>query len=251
MANKVKSSKAVSNRITKSKILTTSRPHTVLVQGRQIKTPEVLPGGKLNNFLNDWSSKLLNFKKSKTFYIILVALGILLLAFFKKPWFVAAVVNGMPITNLELQTKLNEQFRTQSLNQLVNEKIIMDEARKNAAIPNELEINNKLADLEKNVGGKEALDTLLSQQGQTKISLRDQLRVQLAISKLYDLYDKEASVSGDEVSKFIEQNKQLLRATDSAQQEKEAYDSIKNQKLSQIFSQKFQELRTKANIKIF
>lgn len=208
----------------------------------------VLPGGKLNNFLNDFSGRVLNFKTSKTFYIVLVALGILLLAFFKKSWFVAAIVNGTPITNLELQIKLNQQFKTQTLNQLINEKVILDEAKKNGIILQESEINNKLADLEKNVGGKEALDALLSQQSQTRMSLKDQLKVQLVISKLYD---KEASVSGDEVSKFIEQNKQLLRATESAQQEKEAYDSIKNQKLSQIFSQKFQELRQKAKIQTF
>lgn len=208
----------------------------------------VLPGGKLNNFLNDFSGRVLNFKTSKTFYIVLVALGILLLAFFKKSWFVAAIVNGTPITNLELQIKLNQQFKTQTLNQLINEKVILDEAKKNGIILQESEINNKLADLEKNVGGKETLDALLSQQSQTRMSLKDQLKVQLVISKLYD---KEASVSGDEVSKFIEQNKQLLRATESAQQEKEAYDSIKNQKLSQIFSQKFQELRQKAKIQTF
>ncbi len=72
--------------------------------------------------------------------------------------------------------------------------------------------------------------------------------IQLAITKLYD---KEATVSAEEVSKFIETNKDQLKATDSAGQEKEAYDNLKQQKLSQIFSQKFQQLKQKANIKIF
>lgn len=212
------------------------------------KSVNVLPGGRLNNFLNTYSEKLFNFKKSKNLYLILLVLGILVLAIYKKSWFIAAMVNGMPITNLELQSQLNKQFRTQTLNQLVNEKIIIDEARKGAAIPTEAEINSKIMEVEKNVGGKEVLDSLLSQQGQTRDSLKNQIRVQLAISKLYD---KEATVSADEVAKFVEENKQALTATDSAGQEKEAYEAIKNQKLSQVFSQKFQDLKTRAKIQIF
>lgn len=212
------------------------------------KRVNVLPGGKLNNFLNTYSEKLLNFKKSRNFYIILLVLGILVLAIYKKSYFIAAMVNGMPITNLELQSQLNKQFRTQTLNQLINEKIILDEARKGAAIPTVVEIDSKIMEVEKNVGGKDVLDSLLSQQGQTRESLRNQIRTQLAISKLYE---KEATVSAEEVAKFVEENKQALVATDSAGQEKEAYEAIKNQKLSQIFSQKFQDLKTRAKIQIF
>lgn len=206
------------------------------------------PGGKLNNFLNNFSQTLVNFKSSKKFYLILLIVGILLLATYKKGFFLAAIVNGAPITNLELQIKLNQQFRTQTLNQLINEKIILDEARKNNALPTDAEIDKKISELETNVGGKDVLDSLLSQQGQTRETLKNQLRTQLAITKLYD---NEATVSAEAVTQFIEQNKDQLRATDSAKQQKEAFDTLKQQKLSQIFSQKFQELRQKANIKIF
>ncbi len=208
----------------------------------------VLPGGRLNNFLNNLPERVRKLKTSKSSYLVLIALGLVLLFFFKKSWFISASVNGMPITNLELQMKLNQQFKTQTLNQMVNEKIIMSEASKNGAVPAEAEIDKKIADLETSVGGKSVLDNLLSQQGQTRISLRDQIRVQLAITKLYE---NEATVSGNEVTKFIEQNKDQLKASDSAGQQKEATDAIKNQKLSQIFSQKFQDLRTKAKIQIF
>ncbi len=214
----------------------------------KVQSVNAIPGGKLHNFLNNFSDKIINFRRQKSFYLILLVAGILALAFYKKSWFVAALVNDMPITNLELQSKLNQQFRSQTLNQLINEKVILNEASKKAAIPSEEEVNKKIADLESSVGGKDVLDSLLTQQGQTRTSLRDQVRVQLAISKLYD---KEASVSSGEVEKFVAENRESLRATDSAQQEKEAFDAIKNQKLSQIFSQKFQELRQQAKVQIF
>lgn len=208
----------------------------------------IIPGGKLNNFLNTFPDKAMKFKSSKNFYIAALVVGILLLAIFKKNWFVAAMVNGTPITNLELQSQLNQQFRTQTLTQLINEKVIMMEASKNGALPTQAEINNKITELETTVGGKAALDSLLTQQGQTRTSLINQIKIKLTITKLYE---KEASVSSDEVTKFIEENKAQMQATDSASQQKEAYDTIKNQKLSRIFSQKFQELHQKAKIQIF
>lgn len=187
-------------------------------------------------------------KRSRKFYFIVLVLGILLLAIYKKGWFVAALVNGQLITNLELQMQMNKQFRTQTLNQLVNEKIILSEAAKNNALPTATEIDQKIKELETQVGGKSSLDNLLSQQGQTRSSLRDQIRIQLTISKLYT---SQATVSAEEVTKYLEDNKQTLQATDSATQEKEAIDALKQQKLSQIFSEKFQELRSKAKIQIF
>lgn len=205
------------------------------------------PFSSVNNVLDKIYS-LKNFRSSKKVYIIVLVAGLLLLAAFKKDLLIAAIVNGSPVTNLELQMRLNREFRTQTLNQLINEKIILEEARKNNAVVQESEVDQKIVELETSVGGKDVLENLLSQQGQTKATLRDQVRMQLAIAKLYD---KEATVSAEALTKFLEQNRQSLRATDSASQEKEAYDILKQQGLSQIFNQKFQELRQKANIKIF
>ena len=108
--------------------------------------------------------------------------------------------------------------------------------------------DQKIAELEIQVGGAETLDGLLSQQGQTRSSIRNQIRIQLAISKLYE---KDATVSSEEVTKYIEENKAQMQATDSAGLEKEATEALKQQKLSQIFSEKFQQLRSSANIQIF
>lgn len=216
----------------------------------------VLPFNTINNLLNKLSSYK-NFKSSKTFYIVLIIAGLLLLAIYKKDWFIAATVNGSPVANLELQMRLNQGFRAQTLNQLINEKIILNEAVKNNVAVSDVEINKKIAEIETSVGGTQALDTLLSQQGQTRAAVRQQIKLQLTIEKLYA---QEATVSAEEVTKFIAQNKQSLpsgdgkdqlSASESAKLEKEAYDAIKNQKLTQIFSQKFQELRTKAKIQIF
>lgn len=211
---------------------------------KSVKQNLQLPGW---SFINSFPS-LKNIGSSKWLYLALALLVVGVLAFYKKEWFVAATINGMPITNLELQQKLNQQFREQTLNQLINEKIILGEVKKEGVAVSDLDIDAKISELEANVGGAEVLNNLLSQQGQTRITLRDQLRLQLSIAKLYD---KEATVSAEEIASFLEQNRAVLQATESAAQEKEAEQTLKQQKLGQIFQQKFQELRQKANIKIF
>lgn len=211
------------------------------------KATQKQPFGSINNLLDKFSGYK-NFRSSKKFYIILLIIGLLLLAVFKKNWFVAAIINGSPITNLELQMRLNQQYHTQTLNSLINEKIILNEAAKNNAIASESEVSKKISEIETSVGGAQALDSLLVQQGQDRQSVRQQIKLQLSIEKLYA---NDATVSAEEVTKFIEQNKDQLRASDSAGQQEEATAAIKSQKLSQIFSQKFQELRQKAKIQIF
>lgn len=214
---------------------------------KSLQTSAEKPFASTNNLLDKIYS-LKNFRNQKTIYIIALIAGILLLAIYKKNWFIAATINGSPVTNLELQMSLNQAFRTQTLNQLINEKIILAEATKNNVVISDLEVGSKISEIETSVGGAQALDAMLTQQGQTRETIKQQIKLQLTIEKLYT---NEATVSAEEVAQFVEQNKETLRATDSAGQQKESYDVLKNQKLTEIFSQKFQELRTKAKIQIF
>lgn len=180
--------------------------------------------------------------------IILLIIGILILAVLNKSFFIAATVNNSPITNLELLMRLNSQYREQTLTEMINERVILGEASKKGIIVNKSDVDTKVSGIESSVGGAAALDSLLAQQGQTRDGLRKQLSIQLTIEKLYS---DEATVSAAEVDQFITQNKDQLKASDSAGQITEATDALKQQKLSQIFNDKFQALKQAANIKIF
>lgn len=232
----------------KTKKATKSKPETK-------KTSAVLDTEQTTDFDLDSSdettgktSMLPNFLYSKKTYIILLIIGLLTILYFKKNLFIAATVNNMPISNFEVMDKMSKQFREQTLTQIINEKIILNEARKNDVVVRKADIDQKLVELEQNVGGAEILDNLLTQQGQTRDALRDQLKIQLTIEKLYS---KDASVSAEELDQFIAQNKDQLRSSDSAQQKTEATEIIKQQKLSQIFNEKFQQLKQNAKITIF
>lgn len=211
------------------------------------KGPEYLEETEATNVQTS-TSPLTSWRPNKTFYLIL---GLaLLISFFilKKNWFVAATVNGTPISNFELLNRLNAQYRSQTLGQMINEQLILEEAKKNNLTVSASDIDQKISQLEKNVGGAETLDSLLSQQGQTRNSLKSQLRLQIMVEKLYS---NEASVSAQEVEDFISQNGSQLQATESAAQIQEAAEILKQQKISSAFGEKFPQLKQAAKIQIF
>ncbi len=216
------------------------------------KAPEVKaykdPINTSANFLMALPERIIAFRPSRKISLVLLLIGILLLAFYKKEWFVAAMVNNEPISNLEVQMKLNQQFKSQVLTQLINEKLILQEAAKTGGLPTDAEIAAKLEEVQTRLGGAEVLDSLLTQQNTTRETLKNQLKLEVAITKLYE---KEATFSAEELQKFIESNQQILQSTDSASLQKEAADMLKQQKLSQIFNEKFQQLKEAANIKTF
>jgi hypothetical protein len=193
-------------------------------------------------------SQVISYRPTKQVYLALVVAVLLIAAAYNKSWFIAATVNGKPITNFELMSRMNTQYREQVLNQIVNEKILLNEAEKNHVVVGKKELDDREKQMVDNVGGKQSFETLLAQQGQTETSFRNQLEVWMTIEKLYD---KDASVSADEVNKYIEQNKDQMQSTDSAKQKTEATDAIKQQKLGQIFNDKFQGLKQAAKVTIF
>lgn len=215
------------------------------VQGTElISSSKALVGGMLPASFNKLQRENKNL-------IILLSLGVILLVvlfFLKRDWFIAATVNGNVVSNIELQQRLNEEYRSQALDQLVNEKIIFQAARERGVSVSADEVDQKVAELETRFGGVENLDNLLQQQGSTRESLRKQLEAQLSLEKMYA---SEATVSAEEVDQYIKDNKALLTSTDSDQIRAEAEKNLKEQKLFSLFSQKFQELKDAAKVTIF
>lgn len=184
----------------------------------------------------------------KTIIIGAVIIAIIAVGYFKKNWIVAATVNGSPIFNTEVIGRLNEQFRKQTLEQMINEKIVLDEARKRGVVVGESDIVARIGEIEAQVGGAEKLDALLNQNKQDRTILRDQLKIQLTLDKMFA---SEASVSAEELESFLTENASQLVATEAAAQREEAENILRQQKLKGIFNENFPQLREQANVQIY
>lgn len=189
-----------------------------------------------------------NPRSRKGFFFILIIFGIVLLLYYKKSWFIAAIVNGQPITNLAVIQRENSLYREKTITQMVNEKVLEQEATKKGVKVTPAEINSKMAEVEKQYGGADKFNSLLTQQGLTRTDFEGQTRIQLIVEKLYG---QEASPSTTDVEKFMTENKDAPEATDAAKFKELATQQIKQQNLSKIFNEKFQALKQSAKIQIF
>jgi foldase protein PrsA len=185
---------------------------------------------------------------NKRFFIFLIIIGLLILAYNKKALFIAATVNNQPITNLELIQKMNQTYRERTLNQMVNEAILDQEAKKNNITISDAEINQKMDEVIKTYGGQDSFEQLLTQQGLTKADFTKQTRLQLVVEKLYAT---EIKPTDTEIQKFMDDNKTAPEATEPAKFKVAAEDAVKQDKLSKVFAEKFKGLKDSAKITIF
>ncbi|MDO8429496.1 MAG: SurA N-terminal domain-containing protein [Candidatus Daviesbacteria bacterium] len=205
-----------------------------------------------NGFLPSYSSlisQLKNYRSNKRLLLLAIGVGILVLIYLNRGMIVAATVNGQPVSGIELSKRINNQYRQSTLQQIISEKILEQEAQKRGVKVTDEEVNAKFTEMESSYGGKEAFEALLTQQGFTKADfIKGNVYFPLLIEKMYQ---NEITPSDEEIKTFMEKNKDLPEATEEAKFKETALNALKQEKLAQIFQEKFQELKSQANVKIF
>jgi len=181
--------------------------------------------------------------------IIVVVLLILALAWKMKGMLIAATVNGAPISRFELNDALTQRYGNPTLDGIINEKLIIGAVRQKGITVSQDEINKKVKEIEGRLNGSISLKDALAAQGMTEDSFRHQVEVQLSIDKLFD---KDASVSSEEVNQYIASNSASFEnATDPAQLKKDVTDILRQQKINDLFQTWFENIKKDAKIQKF
>lgn len=184
------------------------------------------------------SNKFNKISSPRTIIILGVAI-LIVLGYLIFKWLVIAWVDGKPVTRVELLNQLEKRYGSDTKEQIISEKLILDEAsRRNLSVSDD-QLGSEIKKTEDQVGGHEALQSLLQQQKISESDFHKQIKIQLLIQKMFD---NEASVSSQEVDKYIEDNKNnLAQTTDSAKLKNDVQVQLKQQKLSDVFRTWLQE----------
>ena len=179
--------------------------------------------------------------------LIIVGLLVLAIAFwFLKNYFIVATVNGQPVSRFELNTRLNSQFRSSVVDQLINERLLLGAVRQQGIFITTTEIDQRVKEIEKSLEGKMTLDAALKTQGLSSASFRRQLELQLSIEKMFA---KDATVSASEIDEYLKNNQSLFpEATDTAKLKSEVEGFIKQQKISKLYEDWFNKIKQDAKI---
>lgn len=181
---------------------------------------------------------------------LLITLFLLIVLIWKlKGYLIVATVNGQPISRWELTDKLTRRFGGQTLDDIINERLLLAALRqKGIFIPNQ-EIDARIKQIEERLKDSLSLAEALKAQGLTTEEFRRQIEIQSSIDKLFD---KEATTSSSEIEEYIRKNNQAYKsATDPVSVREEVKAILRQQKISDLFDSWFSQIRKDAKIAKF
>lgn len=189
-------------------------------------------------------------KRNKILVLVLVLIGLGLLGYRYKSTFIAATVNGTPIFRWEVTKVLEAQGGNQALGMLTEKRLVESEAAINKIIINSSEIDSKIKLIEDSLkSGGQTLDSYLQTNGGTREQLIEMIRYEILVEKL--LKDR-VSVSDEEVTKYIEDNKETFPdLQDDEQGRSLVKEELQRNKLSEEYSKYISELKARSSINTF
>ena len=196
----------------------------------------------LDNLQKRFEKHQIIYSVAATLLVLVLLVGVLFI--FKKEFFVAGSVNGRFITTPEFYNHLVRVGGADAFDSIVREIIVKQEAQKRDFVATSEDVDKKIAEIEKRLGGKEAFSQALSTNNTSIEELRKQLATQVLVEKILE---KEIQVSDSEVGKYMKDNKVETKG----RSKEEVKEELKLRKLNEKFPAWYDEVKNKARIQKF
>jgi hypothetical protein len=120
--------------------------------------------------------------------LLVVAIGVVvfLLVQKNKSMFIVGTVNKTPITRLELNAKMAEKYAAQTLEEIVSEKLLNENLKKNNIVVTDKEIQDELAKIKVQYGGEEQFQAAIAQFGMTEAKALQSIKQSIGLKKLIE-----------------------------------------------------------------
>ncbi len=186
--------------------------------------------------------------KTKYYVLLLLAFILVLFAWKNKPLFIAAIVNGKPISTFRVNQRLQQVDAGQTVDSLITEILFRDEIKKRNIVISEQELNSRIDQIRKTVPQNSSLEKELELRNTNLEEVKGQLRLQLGAEKLAG---KDISLTDTDIDSFIKQNEKLMTATTTAEKRNQADQYLRSQKITENLTKLITDLRSKAKITRF
>ncbi len=185
--------------------------------------------------------------KNKKFLIVATILLFVIFLALAKSLFVAALVNGWPVSRIAVIRALEKQGGSDVLNTLVERSLIFQEARKLGVKVSDDVVNQQIASIEEILKGQNlTLEEALAARGQIKKDLIDQIRIQKTVEAILT---QKINITEEDIENYFKENKQLLDEGTVLEDVKEDIrQQLFQQKLNEEYGKWIEGLKTKAKI---
>ncbi len=185
----------------------------------------------------------------KTAIIIAVIIAVGVLAYIYKGLFIAATVDGSPISRLAIIQKLEKASGQDILDSLIVEKLVQKEVDAKKIVVSNDEIDEEIKKIEGQISVQGAtLDAALAAQGMSMEDFKKQIILQMELEKL--LADK-INVTDEEIVQYIDDNAISIPEGQEVAATAQIKDELRNQKLSAEANTLITALKSQSKIRYF
>ncbi|MGC5328098.1 SurA N-terminal domain-containing protein [Brevibacillus sp. SYSU BS000544] len=178
--------------------------------------------------------------------ISILVVGVILLQMSKgEATITAAKVNNTIITEGQYISKLKESDRGQTLDFLVTEELIKQEANKKGVTVTTEDVDQEFKKWKDSVGSEEQYKQMLDQYGTTEKQLKEQMKSSLLIDKI--LKD-ELKVTQEEIKKYYDENKDQFGTANFEEMKEKIEQMLVNQMKQEKIPSWIDELKKNAII---
>lgn len=188
-------------------------------------------------------------KKNLVIFLLTIGLTSGVLYRFKDQ-FIVAMVNGRPISRLALIKELEKQYGKETLDVLITQNLIWQEAEKQGVTVSSEELDQEIKKIEEEVAAQgQDLSQLLSAQGMTPDELKEQIKLQKTAEKIVG---KDIEVTDEEVETYFAENEASPSGDTMTEEIKQNIrQQLEQQKLSEGINQWLESLHDSAKITYF
>lgn len=218
---------------------------------KSTKTPAKTSARSKTTASSPTQAKIRGVKVNKKYAVLFIVLLLAVVLIFRnRGLFVAAVVNGQPISRLAVVKEAEKQSGKQTINNLVRNSLIEQEAKKQKITVSEKEINDEIKKVETTLSKQgQKLDQVLTLQGINRDDLRKLIRLDKLVGKMVG---KDIKITDKEIMDYIEKNRESLPQDQTdAQLKTTVSNQLKQQALSEKVQKWLADLQAKAKIQYF
>ncbi len=181
--------------------------------------------------------------------IVVAILGTLcyLLAFKYRNLLLAGTVNNYPITRFELNKKLTERYGKQALEEIINQKLLEDQIKKNKIVVTDAEVKTETDKMIKQYGSEDAFKSALEQFGLTPEKAKESIRQSIGFKKLIESSNK-ITITDQAVKDFFDKNKDNYKGKKLEEVSATIKDSLYQQELYTKSQEMFTKIRGEAKV---
>lgn len=186
----------------------------------------------------------------KLFLVILFGVLSYLLATKYRNLLVVGMVNNKPVTRIELNKAMSEKYGKQVLEEIINEKLLADEIKKQGIMITDDEVKGEIDKITKEYGSEENFKSALEQYGLTLETAKESIKKNLGFKKLVEKTSK-IEITDEAISKYFEENKTIYAGKKLEEVKETIRESLYQQELYQKSQELFTGVRESAKVNSF